>query len=75
MCGCNCQRPLLPDAQPARFACERILKEDVSAELIPKPPFVSITLASAATRHRGTDMLTIDEEEGMRKEGSGMLSK
>lgn len=54
-----------PSAQRAarRFACERILKEDVSAELIPKPPFVSVTLASAATRRRGTDMRTIDEEE------------
>ena len=62
-----------PSAQYAaqRFACERILKEDVSAELIPKPSFVSVTLASAAMRDRGTDMRTIDEEEERMKEESG----
>jgi len=52
-----------------RFASERILKEDFSAELIPKPPFVSITVAIAAMGHRDTDMQTIDEEEETRKEG------
>lgn len=36
-------------------------KEDVRTELIPKLPFVSITLASAAIGQRDTDMWTIDE--------------
>lgn len=64
-----------PSAQRAarRFACERVLKEDVSAELKPEAPFVSITLASAAARHRGTDTQTIDDEEEKRKEGSGLF--
>lgn len=53
-----------------RFACERILTEDVIAELILKLSFVSITLASAAMRHRGADMLTIIEEE----EEEGLLA-
>ncbi|KAM7399082.1 hypothetical protein PAMP_018375 [Pampus punctatissimus] len=68
----QCQEVPLVPAQ--RFACERILKEDVNAELIPKPPFVSFTLASAAMRHRGTDMLTIDdEEERMKEDESGFI--
>lgn len=70
MWSCNCQRPLLPKRAARCFACERIMKEDVSAELIPTPPFVSITLASAAMRHWGTDRRTIDGEEERRKEGS-----
>lgn len=72
MWACNCQRPLLPDV----FACERILKEEVSAELIPKPPFVSVTLASAAMRHWGADNQTINEEEEEegRKEGRRVWS-
>lgn len=43
------------------FACERIQNDDASAELIPKPPFVSITLAPAAMRHGGADTWTIDD--------------
>lgn len=43
------------------FACEKIQNDDASAELIPKPPFVSITLAPAAMRHGGTDTWTIDD--------------
>lgn len=49
--------------QALRFACERIQKEDVSAELIAAPPFVSLTLASAVMRRWGNDKWTIDEAE------------
>lgn len=68
MWGCNCQRPIPPDAQPGVLHVKGSSKEDVNTELISKPPFVSIALASAAMRHGGTDTWTINETEEKRKE-------
>lgn len=61
MWGCNCQCPPFACQPPGVFACERTENDDASAELIPKLPFVSITLAPAAMRLRDTDMWTIDD--------------